>query len=88
MFAHINSDNVIQVTRTAIERNEDKRDQYQIFIAENFRPDQLVFVDESACNRITTKRPNAWSQMGVRACRRDYFIRGQRYVENLQTGVS
>ncbi|KAG1791158.1 uncharacterized protein HD556DRAFT_1205075, partial [Suillus plorans] len=39
-----------RVTRTAIERNEDKRDQYQIFIAENFCPDQLVFVDESACN--------------------------------------
>lgn len=85
MLVQVDSDGAIQVTRAAIERNEDKRNQYQIFIAENFRPDQLVFVDESACNRITTKRPKAWSPTGVRARRRDYFIRGQRYVDNFQT---
>jgi len=67
------------VSRAALERNEDTRDRYQIFIAENFRPEQLVFVDESACNRITTRRSMAWSPIGMRARRHDYFIRGQRY---------
>jgi hypothetical protein len=61
MFAHVNPDSIIQVTQVAIECNEDKHNQYQIFIAEKFHPDQLVFVDESACNQITTKCPNAWS---------------------------
>ncbi|KAG1803060.1 uncharacterized protein BJ212DRAFT_1551371 [Suillus subaureus] len=48
MFVHVNSDSVIQVTQAAIEHNEGKCDQYQIFIAENFCPDQLIFIDESA----------------------------------------
>ncbi|KAJ2913748.1 hypothetical protein MD484_g6667, partial [Candolleomyces efflorescens] len=67
-----------QVSRAALERNEELREEYQILIAENYRPDQLVFVGESACNRNTTKRKFAWS-IGTRARRHDYFIRGQRY---------
>jgi hypothetical protein len=35
-------------------RNEELRNLHQIRIAEEFQPDQLVLVDESACNRITT----------------------------------
>jgi hypothetical protein len=66
------------VSRVALERNEDLRDRYQMFIAKNFRPDQLVFVDESASNRITTRRGMAWSPIGTRARRHDYFVRGQR----------
>jgi hypothetical protein len=38
------------VAKVALKRNEDTCDRYQIFIAENFHPDQLVFVDESATN--------------------------------------
>ncbi|KAJ2932941.1 hypothetical protein H1R20_g4170, partial [Candolleomyces eurysporus] len=68
-----------QVSRAALERNEELREEYQILIAENYRPEQLVFVDESACNRNTTKRKFAWSPIGTRARRHDYFIRGQRY---------
>ena len=41
---------------------------------------QLVFVDESACNQNTTKRVMAWAPIGSRAHRRDFFIRGARYV--------
>lgn len=40
-------------------------------------PEQLVFVDESGCNRITTKREMAWSHLGNHACMRGYFVRGQ-----------
>jgi len=74
----IYTDFLFEVSRAALECNEDTRDRYQIFIAENFRPEQLVFVDESACNRITTRRSMAWSPIGMRARRHDYFIRGQR----------
>ncbi|KAJ2911978.1 hypothetical protein MD484_g8431, partial [Candolleomyces efflorescens] len=62
----------------AIERNEELRLRYQALIAE-YLPEQLVFVDESACNRNTTKRNYAWAPSGTRARRRDYFVRGQRY---------
>ena len=67
-----------KVARPALERNEDKRAAYQILIAENYLPEQLVFVDESACNRNTTKRRFAWSPIGTRARRHDYFVRGKR----------
>jgi len=68
-----------KVTREASERNEELRDAYRRRIAENYRPDQLVFLDESACNRITARRSMAWAPVGTRARRRDCFIRGQRY---------
>ncbi|RXW12687.1 hypothetical protein EST38_g13170 [Candolleomyces aberdarensis] len=68
-----------KMTRPALERNEELRAQYQAFVGENYTPEQLVFVDESACNRNTTKRAYGWSPDGTRARRRDYFVRGQRY---------
>jgi hypothetical protein len=57
-----------------VERNEELRNLYQIRIAEEFQPDQLVLVDESACNRITTRQSMAWSPIGSRARRRDFFL--------------
>ncbi|KAI6018765.1 hypothetical protein BKA83DRAFT_4006953, partial [Pisolithus microcarpus] len=39
-----------RVSRAALECNEDQCDHYQMYIAENFHPAQLVFVDESGCN--------------------------------------
>ncbi|KAG2076081.1 hypothetical protein BDR04DRAFT_1149795 [Suillus decipiens] len=71
------------VSRIALERNEDTRDCYQMFIAENFHPDQLVFVNESASNWITTKRPMAWSSIGTRACRHDYLSVGKDGILHL-----
>jgi hypothetical protein len=68
------------VSRAAQERDEDKRDAYQAFVGANFRAEQLVFVDESGVNRIATKRTSAWAHTGTRARRRDYFVRGKRYV--------
>jgi hypothetical protein len=32
-------------------------------IAENYEPEQLVFLDEAACNRNTTKREYGWAPM-------------------------
>jgi hypothetical protein len=66
------------VSRSAVERNEERRAEYQVLVSEQYRPDQLVFVDESAYNRVTTKRPWAWAPIGSRARIHDYFIHGQR----------
>jgi len=69
-----------KLSREAVERNENVRDAYHAFVGLNYRADQLVFVDESACNRHTTKRLLGWATLGNRAQRRDFFIRGQRCV--------
>ncbi|PPR02227.1 hypothetical protein CVT24_011455 [Panaeolus cyanescens] len=68
-----------KVSMPALERNEDLRAEYQTNIGENYAAEQLVFVDESACNRNTTKRLFGWAPTGQRSRRHDYFIRGQRY---------
>ena len=77
----------LQVTRPAIERNEDKHAEYQIKVAEEYLPEQLVFVDESACNRNTTKREYAWAPINGRARRHDYFVWGKRYVYHQIVGL-
>lgn len=66
--------------RPALERSEELRAKYIIHMAQNYSADQLVFVDEAANNRTTTKRSYAWSPIGTRARRHDYFIRGKRCV--------
>jgi hypothetical protein len=40
----------------------------------------LVFCDESATNRRTTRRPMAWAPEGERARRRDFFVKGEKLV--------
>lgn len=73
-----------KICRTAQERSEEKRLAYKHYIGQ-FLPEQLVFVDESGVNRIASKRSYAWSPTGTRARRRDFFIRGERYVLPLST---
>ena len=67
-----------KVTRPARERNEQQRLEYQMDIGENYPPNTLVFLDESACNRFTANRTTAWAPIGRRARRHDYYVRGQR----------
>jgi hypothetical protein len=45
-----------------------------------YTPEQLVFADESGYNRFTSRRPYGWAFEGDRARRRDFFIRGIKYV--------
>lgn len=66
------------VSISALEQNEDDHCQYLLTIGLGFSAEQLVFVDESACNRITTRRRCAWAPIGNRARRNDYFVRGKR----------
>ena len=48
-------------------------------IRNNFRPEQLVFADESHFNRLTLRRPYAWSKRGKRASRHKFQFRGTKY---------
>jgi len=68
-----------RVTRPAVERDEVDRAEYQLIIGTYYEAEQLVFVDESAFDRRTTRRTYAWAPIGTRARRRDFFIRGKRY---------
>lgn len=63
-----------------MERNEVHRAEYRLRIGENYTAEQLVFVDESACDRRTYLRNRAWALEGLRACRKQYFGRGKRCV--------
>jgi len=45
-----------------------------------YTPEQLVFADESGYNWFTSRRPYGWAFEGERAWRRDFFIRGIKYV--------
>jgi hypothetical protein len=69
---------IFQVSAPAIERNEERCANFLIHIGENYTAEQLVFVDESGCNRVTTKWTHAWALLGWRARQRDSFVRGQR----------
>ena len=64
----------------AKERVEESRIKYAMDISQNYHPDQLVFVDESAMNRLTTRRDRGWAPVGCWSRQRDFFIRGTRYV--------
>jgi DDE superfamily endonuclease len=68
-----------QLTRLAIERDEDQRTLYQLHML-MYNANELVFVDESAFNRRTTTRQYGWATMGDRARRRDFFVKGVKYV--------
>jgi hypothetical protein len=67
-----------QLTCDAVERNEEWRDQFQIFVAENYSPEQLVFVDETHLHRKVPVKGYGWGRYGDRACRREFFIWGKR----------
>ncbi len=68
-----------KVTRPALERNEQDHEEYKVLVTTHYCPDQLVFADESHFNRLTLRRPYAWSIRGERACRYEFFHRGTKY---------
>ena len=52
-----------------------------------YRADQLVFVDETGVNHHTSLRTYGWAPCGERACRRDFFVHGTKFVLNLYLGT-
>jgi len=76
-----------KVSISALEQSEDARCQYLLTVGLGFSAEQLVFVDESACNRLTTRRRCAWAPTGNRARRHDYFVRGKRCACSVSNSV-
>lgn len=74
----LTSNLTLQVTRDAAERDEEDRQRFQWIVGVGYRANQLVFVDESAADRRTTRRGFAWSPIGNRARIRDPLNRGLR----------
>lgn len=68
----------LQITKHALERCAEARAAYIIHIGNHYTPEQLVFVDESACDRRTTNRGYAYAIRGHRAIRKTFFFRGKR----------
>ncbi|THU95856.1 hypothetical protein K435DRAFT_112962 [Dendrothele bispora CBS 962.96] len=52
-----------KVTWPAAERNEDDRAMYQILIGQYYRPEQLVFCDESAVDGCSCRRGYVWARI-------------------------
>jgi len=71
---------LLQLSRNALERSAIKRARYVVKIAMGYQSYQLVFVDESSCDRRTTYRNRAWAIRGQRAVRKTFFVRGRRYI--------
>ncbi|KAF7372167.1 hypothetical protein MVEN_00075800 [Mycena venus] len=70
----------MKMTKVAIERSAAKRAKYRYHIELYYLPHQLVFVDQSACDRRTSYRGRAWEFRGYRAARKAFFIRGKRIL--------
>jgi hypothetical protein len=71
---------MLQISKEAIERDENKRNQYIYKCGLYYTPEQLVFIDESAFDRRTAVRQNAWAVKGQRVSRKVFFLRGRRSV--------
>ena len=74
---------LLKITCPAHKQDDEQRARFQANIGENYSPETLVFLDESACNRITGWQSKGWAPIGKRAQKHDYFVRGQRYFCHL-----
>lgn len=66
------------VTKAAKERNWEKRAAFLMEITQ-YKPNEMVFIDESSFDKRTSNRVRTWSRVGVRIVRPSYFFRGERY---------
>lgn len=72
--------NLLKISKKAIEHNKEKQVLYRVHIGSKYRPDQLVFIDESACDQRTFLRKRAWALQGHQASRKQVFARGKWYT--------
>ncbi|OCB88511.1 hypothetical protein A7U60_g4326 [Sanghuangporus baumii] len=66
-----------ELLKRALEWNETLRAQYVACIASQYTVEQLVFVDESACDQRAFLCNTAWALEGRCACRKQFFNRGK-----------
>ncbi len=69
----------LKLTRVAAERSAEKHANYIMRIGRYSR-DQLVFVDESACDQCMTYRGRTWAISGQCAIWKAFFVRGKWWV--------
>lgn len=62
----------------AKEQNPELRDEYRHDILE-YNSYQLVYIDESGCDKRSGIRRTGWSPPGITPVERSKFLRGQRY---------
>lgn len=67
-----------RMQQQAKEQNADLRDEYRHDISE-YHSYQLVYVDESGCDKRTGIRRTGWSPPGITPVERSKFHRGQRH---------
>jgi hypothetical protein len=65
-------DTMTQLTHMAIERNSEKRAEFNVHIS-RYKPEQLVFFDESSVDCCTTYRGKAWAIKGQKATHGAFF---------------
>ena len=68
-----------KVDRRAIEQSEDARAAYTFHMSFEYCVEQLVFVDESSCDRWLS-RMYGHAVRGHRVTRKSVFVRGKRYL--------
>jgi hypothetical protein len=69
----------LQVTRVAIECSAEKCSEYIARIS-GYRPEQLIFVDESLVDCRTLYRGFAWSFQETQAQRKAFLVHGRWYA--------
>ena len=57
---------MLKLQHIAREQNQELRDEWMMRLTE-WRPEQLIYVDESACNERTSDRKYGWLPIGTRA---------------------
>lgn len=72
------ANDLYQLSRAAIERNEDRRAAFRYTFGLTCDADKTVFVDESSFDRRTSLRRKGWAPTGRRAERHHFFVRGRR----------
>jgi hypothetical protein len=50
--------------------------EYQIEVAEDYHPRQLVFINECTVNCSITRWSRRWALIRFHSCRREFFIHG------------
>jgi hypothetical protein len=61
-----------------MEQNEDARAAYMYHMSSEYKPEQLVFVDESACDQRIS-RGYGRAAVGHRVIKKTVFVHGKRY---------
>lgn len=67
------------VTHATLARSQQERKEFRALVAADFRPEQLVFADQSYFHRLSLRRPYAWSMGGERGPRFEFFLRDTKY---------